>query len=77
MPATARQQAETVRSGTVRRGTVRSMWSRAGSTAGGTRGRAVDEEGRAGVFLWRSAGEGQAASGGGGAPYEGEGGAHR
>ena len=35
----------------MRRGTVRSMWSRAGSTAGGNRGRAVDEEGRAGVFF--------------------------
>ena len=50
---------------------MRSMWSRAGSTAGGTRGRAVDEEGRAGVFfLWRSAGRGQAAAGQGVPPIK-------
>ena len=43
------------------------------AAAGENRGRAVDEEGRAGVFFCRrSAGRGQAAAGGGGTPYEGE-----
>lgn len=45
------------------------MWSRAGPTETGNRGRAVDEEGPGGgIFLRLSAGRGQAAAGQGGVP---------
>ena len=52
---------------------MRSMRSRTGPAETENRGRAVDKEGRAGVFfLWRSGRRGQTAAGQGVPPIKGE-----